>query len=115
MTIFTEGPRDGEHVSWDMPEYSREQATFSSGNNIVAGQVVKGALTAVVPALPTDTTGLFLSFYNTDATSVAKKGAVNVRLTLVNKNLITYPAGSTAPQKAAIDAALVAAGIIVRA
>ena len=114
MTVYTEGARDGEHIVWDMPEYSREQGTFASGNLIVAGQVVKGPLTAIIPAVPADTTGLYLAFQTVDATAAAKKGAVNQRLTLTNGNLITYPAGATAPQKAAIDAALVAAGIIVR-
>lgn len=117
MTTYTEGVRDGEFLAFEThPEFCREQGTYSSGNNVVAGQVVKGALTAVVPAITTDTTGLYLSFQNTDATAAAKKGAVIYRgPCVVNRNLITYPAGATTPQKAAIDAALAAVNIIVRA
>lgn len=116
MTTFTEGVRDGEFLAFEMhPEFTREQATFASGNSIVAGQVVKGPLTAVIPALAADTTGLYLSFQNTDATAAAKKGAVVARgPVVVNGNLITYPAGTTAPQKVAINTALAAVNIIVR-
>ena len=116
MTTYTEGARDGEFLAFEVhPEVCREQTTFSSGNVIVAGQIVKGALGTTVPAVAADTTGLYISFQNTDASAAAKKGAVVVRgPCVVNRNLITYPAGSTTPQKAAHDAALAAVGIIVR-
>lgn len=114
MTTFTETARAGEHIMWDMPDYSRDQVTYASGNSIAVGQVVKGPDTAVIPAVAADTTGLFLSYRAVDATAAAKRDVACKRLTVVNGNLIVYPAGATTPQKAAIDAALLAAGIVVR-
>lgn len=114
MTTFTEGARTAEGLMFHVADYSIDPVTFSSGNNIVAMQVVKGADATVVPAVASDTSGLFLSYGNYDATSAAKKGAAIKRLATVNRNLITYPSGATTPQKAAIDAALLTAGIVVR-
>lgn len=114
MTTFTEGARQSEGLMYHQADYSLDPVTFSSGNSIAAMQVVKGADTAVVPAVPADTTGLFLSYGNYDATSAAKKGVAIKRHAVVNRNLIAYPAGSTNPQKVAIDTALLAVGIVVR-
>jgi hypothetical protein len=114
MTVFTEGARTAEFLMQGNPDIVIDPVTYSSGANIVAGQVVKGADTVVVPAVATDTTGLFLSYGNYDATAAARKGAAVKRNCSVNRNLITYPSGATAPQRAAIDAALLLTQIVVR-
>ena len=114
MPVFTEGGRAAEAISYIVPDFSLDQVTFSSSNNIASMQVVKGADTAVVPALAADTTGLFLSYNAYNATSAAVRGVAIKRHAVVNRNLIVYPSGATAPQRAAIDAALLAATIVVR-
>lgn len=116
MPTLTEGARNGEAIAFTVhPEFCYDQATYASGNNIAACQVVKGPDTAIIPALATDTTGLFLSVEAVNATSAAKKASVLKRgPAVVNGNLITYPAGVTAPQRAAINAALAAVNIMVR-
>ena len=114
MTTFTEGASAAEAINYIVPDFSLDPVTFSSGNNIVPCQVVKGADTAVVPAVAADTTGLFLSYSAYNATSAAVRGVAIKRHAVVNRNLITYPSGATAPQRAAIDAALLAASIVVR-
>ena len=114
MPIFTEGARAAEAVSYMVPDYSLDQVTFSSGNNIAPCQVVKGADTAVIPAVAADNANLFLSYNAYNATSAAVRGVAIKRHAVVNRNLITYPSGATTLQRAAIDAALLAAGIVVR-
>lgn len=115
MTVLTETARDGEAISYVVhPEYCYDQVTYASGNNFAACQVVKGPDTAIIPAVAADTANLFLSVYAVNATSAAKKSSCLKRgPAIVNGNLITYPSGATTPQKAAINAALLAAGIRV--
>lgn len=114
MPVFNEPSRTAEHLLWDIPEYSREQGTFASGNVFVPGQLIKIVSNQYVPAVPADTTGLFVCYEHVDATAAAQRGVVSHRLSVVNRNMLVYPAGSSGPQRAAHDAALVAAGIIVR-
>lgn len=116
MTVLTEAARAGEAIAFTLhPEYNFDQVTYASGNTFAACQVVKGPDSAVVPAVATDTSGLSLTVSAVDASGAAKRG---VRLArgpaVVNGNLITYPAGATTNQKAAINAALAAVNIIVR-
>lgn len=116
MATLTEGARNGEAIAFTVhPEFNFDQVTFASGNNIAACQVVKGPDTAIIPAVAADTANLWLSNEAVNATAAAKRGTVLKRgPAVVNGNLITYPAGTTAPQKVAINAALAAAGIVVR-
>jgi len=114
MTTYTEGARSAEGLMFCIPDYSLDPVTFSSGASIAPMQVVKGTDAATVPAVAADTTGLYLAYKAYDATLAAVKGVAIKRLAVVNRNLIAYPSGATTPQKAAIDAALLAVGIIVR-
>jgi Bacteriophage lambda head decoration protein D len=113
MTTLTELPRDAEHIAYDVPEFSREKCTVLSGQNLVAGRVCKGALTAVEAAAAADTPTCII-WGDVNATAAAKPGVVNIRHTVVNGNLLTYAAGISGPQKTAQIAALAALGIIVR-
>lgn len=115
MTTFTEGARAAEGLMYSVADYSLDPVTYASGNSIAPMQVVKGPDTAVIPAVPADTTGLFIAYNRYDATSAAVKGVAIKRHAVVNRNLLAYPAGATNPQKLAIDAALLAVGIVVRA
>jgi hypothetical protein len=115
MAVFNEPARNGEYLLYDVPEFSREQVTFASGNTFVAGQLVKFSSSKIVPAVAADTTGIFVCYQAVNAASADVKGVITQRHSVVNKNLLTYPASSSGPQKLAHDAALLAAGIIVRA
>lgn len=114
MTTFTEGARSAEGLMYHIADYSLDPVTYSSGNSIASMQVVKGTDAATVPAVAADTSGLYLAYKAYDATSAAVKGVAIKRHAVVNGNLIAYPSGATTPQKAAIDAALLAVGIVVR-
>lgn len=116
MATLNEGARNGEAIAFVVhPEYCFDQVTFASGNNIAACQVVKGPDTAIIPAVAADTGNLWLSNEAVNATSGAKKGSVLKRgPAVINGNLVTYPAGTTGPQRIAINTALAAAGIVVR-
>lgn len=116
MTTLTEGARNGEAIAYVVhPEYCFDAVTFASGTNFAPCTVVKGPDTAIVLAAAIDTTGLFLSNEAVNATAAAKKGSLLKRgPAVVNGSLVTYPAGATAPQKAAINAALATVGIVVR-
>lgn len=114
MTTFNEAARTAEHIIYDVPELSREQVIFTSGNVFVPGQIVKFSSNKIVPAVAADTTGLFLCYEHVDASAADAKGVINQRHTVANGNLVVYPASSTDPQKAAHRTALAAADIIVR-
>lgn len=114
MTTFNEAARTAEHIIYDVPELSREEVTFASGNVFVPGQIVKFSGSNIVPAVPADTTGLFLCYGHVDASAAAKKGVINQRHTVANGRMVVYPAGSSGPQQAAHRTALAAADIIVR-
>jgi hypothetical protein len=116
MPTLTEVARNGEAIAFVVhPEYCFDQVTFSSGNNIAACTVVKGADTAIIPALAADTTGLWLSNEAVNTVGGAKRGTVLKRgPAVINGNLVTYPAGVTAPQRTAINTALASIGILVR-
>lgn len=114
MVTFTEGARAAEAINYMVADFSLDPVTYASGNNIAPMQVVKGPDNAVIPAVPADTTGLFIAYNRYDATSAAVRGVALKRHAVVNGNLINYPAGVTAPQRAAINAALLAVGIVVR-
>mgnify|MGYP000019338110 CR=1 FL=1 len=114
MTTYTEGARSAEGLMYHIADYSLDPVTYSSGASIASMQVVKGTDAATVPAITTDTTGLYLAYKAYDATAAAVKGVAIKRHAVVNRNLIAYPAGSTGPQKTAMDTALLAVGIVVR-
>jgi Bacteriophage lambda head decoration protein D len=114
MTTLTEGARNAEHLGFDVPDFSREQVTFASGQNIVAGRVLAGPITAMTAAAVADVaTGV--AFGSVDATIAAKKGVASVRSpTVLNGNLVTFATGITTPQKNTQIAALLALGIVLR-
>jgi Bacteriophage lambda head decoration protein D len=114
MTTLTQGVHAAEHLLYEANgDRSREKCTVASGQNIAAGRVTAGPLTATIVAAVADVaTGIM--YGPVDATSAAQPGVVNVRDCTVNGDIITFAAGITAPQKAAQVASLAALGVIIR-
>jgi hypothetical protein len=116
MAILNASARNGEAITFVVhPEFSFDQVTFASGNNIAACQGVKGPDTAIVPAVAADTANMWLAPNAVNTTGGAQRGVVLKRgPAVLTASLITYPSGATAAQRTAINAALAAASIVVR-
>ena len=111
MPSITQSKNLGDLLKYEAPNlYSREAATVAAGQNLQLGTVLgrktaDGKLYALAPAA-TD---------GTDATLIDRDDAIAVaRHAIVARNALIWPAGITAPQKAAAEAQLVAIGILVR-
>lgn len=105
----------------DCLNYSREQVTVASGQNLELGAVV-GRVTAtgklkrfdpVATDGTEDVAGLLLGAI--DATLIQRDDALLLaRHAIVASHAVIWPAGITAEQKAAAIAALEARGILIR-
>lgn len=122
MPILTQGRNLGDVLKYEAPNlYSREAATVAAGQNLVIGTVLghataDGKLSALDPAANdgTETAAAVLAT-DTDATLIDRDDAVAiVRHAIVARGALIWPAGITAPQKAAAEAQLAALGILVR-
>jgi hypothetical protein len=113
---INELPRVGECITYMLdPDYCTATGTVAVGNNAQSNQIYKGPLTAMVPALATDTTGLYVIWSGGDATTAAKKVTFLERGPItVNSNFLIYPSGATGPQKTAINTYLNTIGIKVK-
>jgi hypothetical protein len=114
MTTLTQTVHAAEHLLYEANgTRSREKCTVASGQNVLAGRVMAGALTAMTAAAGADTaTGII--YGPVDASAAAQPGVVNVRDCEVNGDIISFAAGITAPQKTAQVASLLALGIVIR-
>ena len=125
MTTLTENPRNWEFlVSEDNGDFSREQFTLISGQNLKAGTVIgkitaSGKYTILAPAaVDGSQNAIAVLGPATDASAADKRtagivGGAGISVE-VNGNLLTWPAGITAPQKVTAIAALLAAGVKIR-
>lgn len=122
MPVITQGRNLGDVLKYEAPNlYSRESATVAAGQNLTIGTVLgrataDGKLSALDPAATdgTETAAAVLAT-DTDATLIDRDDAIAiVRHAIVARGALTWPAGITAPQKAAAEAQLVALGILVR-
>lgn len=121
MTVLTEGPHTGEYiVSEANGTRSREVITLASGTTGIAGMVL-GKVTAsskYVPLAPAATDGsqnaAAILFDNVDASATDRAAVITARDTEVRGSSLTWPAGISAPNKAAALAALAALGIVER-
>lgn len=97
---------------------SFDNATLAMGENLQAGAVLALVNSQYVElaAGASDASGVAVAvlFAATDATSAAKKCAVVARVAEVNGDELAWPAGATAPQKAAAVADLALQHIVVR-
>lgn len=122
MHVITQGRNLGDLLKYEAPNlYSREAATVAAGQNLAIGAVLgrktaDGKLHALDPAASdgTEVAAAVLAT-DTDATLIDRDDAVVIlRHAIVARGALVWPAGITAPQKAAAEAQLVALGILVR-
>ena len=115
MATFTEGTHKGEYrIQMASGDRSTESGTVAAAQDLKAGQVVKGPLTAVAATAVADTTDLMIIYDHVDATAAAKPGVFDVRDCTVNGNDLIFTTGISQAQKDAQIAALATTGIIVR-
>lgn len=125
MTTLTETPRNWEFlVSENNGDFSREQFTLITGQNLKAGTIL-GKITAsgkytqhATAAVDGSQNAAAILGPATDATSADKVtagiiGGPGVSAE-VNGNLLNYMTGISAPNKTAAQAALLALGIKIR-
>lgn len=117
----TETAHAGEFiVSEGNGSISREKEIVITGQNLVAGAVVgritaSGKLTELAPAaIDGSEAAAGVLFDAVDASTADQPGVNIARLAEVNDAELTWPAGITAPEKAAAIAELAALNIIVR-
>ncbi len=101
--------------------YSRETATLAAGQNLALGTVLgkkiaDGKLHALAPAATDGTeAAVGVLAVDLDATLIDRDDALLVvRHAIVARIALIWPAGITAPQKAAAEAQLTALGVLVR-
>lgn len=121
MSTLTQGPTQSDVIKWEQEHsYSRQTVTIASGQNLALGAVV-GMITAsgkyaVLDPAGIDGTeaaaGVAIEAY--DASTADTAGVIIARDAIVDPSALAWPAGATAPQKAAALAELDALGIIAR-
>lgn len=122
MPVMTLSKNLGDVLKYEAPNlYSREAVVVAAGQNLGIGTVLgkktsDGKLHALAPAASDGTeTAIGVLATDTDATLIDREDAVLVaRHAIVARNGLIWPAGITAPQKAAAVAQLAALGILVR-
>ncbi len=122
MPAITQAKKLGDLLKYEAPNlYSREAATVAAGQNLQLGTVLgrktaDGKLYALNPSASDGTqSAVGVLATDTDATLIDRDDAITVaRHAIVARSALIWPAGITAPQKAAAEAQLVALGILVR-
>jgi Bacteriophage lambda head decoration protein D len=106
MATLNELARTTECLTWRVDrDYCSLEGVLAVGNSVLSNTIVKAPLTAMVPAVATDTTGLYIVTRDCNATAAATKISLLDRgPAVINSNFLVYPAGATAPQRAAINA-----------
>ncbi len=122
MPAITQSKNLGDLLKYEAPNlYSREAVTVASGQNLQLGTVLgmktaDGKLYALAPNVTDGTeTAVGVLATDTDATLIDRDDAIVIaRHAIVARGALIWPAGITAPQKAAVEAQLIALGILVR-
>ncbi|PZU59824.1 MAG: head decoration protein [Sphingobium sp.] len=124
MTTLTETVHAAEHiVSEANGDLSREKITLKSGQKYGAATVLAkftsggdtGKYTKLTPAASDGSQTACATLYaDVDATSADTPGVAHVRDCEVNGDIIIFPSGISAPNKATAITNLAAVGIIVR-
>lgn len=122
MTVITQPKNLGDLLKYEAPNlYSREATTLAAGQNLQLGTVLgkktaDGKLYALAPAATDGSeTAIGVLATDSDATLTDRNDAIVVaRHAIVARNALIWPAGISAPQKAAAEAQLVTIGILVR-
>lgn len=121
MTMLNETIAASEFlVSEANGDLSRDAAVIAAGAHLVAGAVLgrvtaSGKYVRLAPAAADGSQNAAAILYGPAAAASAdQRGVVISRSAEVNGNLLTWPTGITAPQRAAAIAQLAALGIIIR-
>jgi hypothetical protein len=122
MSVISQTNNLGDLLKYEAPNlYSREAVVVAAGQNLAIGTVLgrktaDGKLHALAPAATDGTEAAFgVLGTDTDATLIDRDDAILVaRHAIVARQALIWPAGITAPQKAAAVAQLAAFGILVR-
>jgi hypothetical protein len=121
MPVLDETNRLGDWLKWEEDNlYSRDQVTVASGQNLATGTVVgvltaSGKVTQLAPAAEDgsqNAAGVLL--HSVDATAADAPGVILAREAICADRGLLWPAGITAPQKAAALSQLENLGILVR-
>ena len=121
MTTFTEGSHPGGFLTWEaFRDYTRETITIAAGSlepGSVLGKITASGkyLASAVGATDGSQTAVAIALYGCDATGSDVGIAAITRDAEVNGKILTYhPDRDQAAEKAAAQADLATAGIIVR-
>lgn len=122
MPVLTQGNNLGDVLKYEAPNlYSREAVVVAAGQNLAIGTVLgrktaDGKLYTLDPAASDGSeTAIGVLATDTDATLIDREDAILVaRHAIVARGALIWPAGITAPQKAAAEAQLAALGVLVR-
>lgn len=122
MPAITQAKNLGDLLKYEAPNlYSREAVTVAAGQNLALGTVLgkksaDGKLYALAPTASDGTeTAVGVLATDTDATLIDRDDAILIaRHAIVARGALIWPAGITAPQKAAAEVQLMALGILVR-
>jgi hypothetical protein len=122
MPAITEGLNLGDLLKYEAPNlYSRDQVTVAAGQNLLLGTVVgiDTATDKVKTFVPTATDGTEVAAgvlaISIDASLIDRPDGILIgRHAMLADHALTWPAGITAPQKAAALSKLKSLGIIVR-
>ena len=122
MPVISQTNNLGDLLKYEAPNlYSREAVVVAAGQNLAIGTVLgrktaDGKLHALAPAAGDGTeAAIGVLATDTDATLIDREDAILVaRHAIVARQALIWPAGITAPQKAAAVAQLTTLGILVR-
>jgi len=120
MPAITQAKNLGDLLKYEAPSrYSRDVVTVAAGQNLLLGTVLgrtaDGKLYALNPAA-TDGTEIAVGVLgnDVDATLIDRGAVMIARHAIVARSALIWPSGITDAQKAAAEAQLAAAGILVR-
>jgi len=121
MTTLTETRNLGDLLKYEAPNaYSRDTGAVAAGQTLALGTVLgretaTGKLRALTPAATNGSqTAVAVLAQQADANLADVEALIVARHAIVARNALVWPAGITAPQRTAAEAALTALGIVIR-
>ena len=121
MTTLTEPKNLGDLLKYEAPnQYSRDTGVMAAGQTLALGTVLgretaTGKLRALTPAATNGSqTAVAVLAQQADANLADVEALIVARHAIVARNALVWPAGITAPQRTAAEAALTALGIVIR-
>jgi len=121
MTTLTEPRNLGDLLKYEAPNlYSRDTGAVAAGQTLALGTVLgretaTGKLRALTPAATNGSqTAVAVLAQQANANLIDVEALIVARHAIVARNALVWPAGITAPQRTAAEAALTALGIVIR-